>query len=234
MTNLYPAQVVATATLWPQPEGIVFDRLRLFVWNKPKLFMASQAAALLLQLDQSAFWHPKSRRELLFLIRDRWGDFSPSERLAIEARLLAGPDKYDHQSIEDYPIECAISISTKLTWLVQAGCALSESGGSGAGASENHNSGLERRMGRSAASATSRGKAGYVVTNSDPAQFLALADADIVAAVRSLPGRPFGEFTEDRPFKGLVADHPARAIICSELAAQRGEYPPATVANIAP
>lgn len=226
MADLYPAQVAATATLWPQPEGIVFDRLRLFVWNKPQLFTASQAAALLLQLDQGAFWHPKNRRELLFLIRDRWGDFSPPERLTIEARLLAGPSKYDHQSDEEYPVERAISISMKLTWLVQAGCALSEDGAAALAHQKTIIPDWADRWAQSAASATSRGKAGYVVTNSDPEVLLAVADADIVATVLALPGRPFGEFTEDRPFKGLVAAHPARAINALELAAQRGEYPP--------
>ena len=225
MADLYPAQVAATATLWPQPEGIVFDRLRLFVWNKPQLFTASQAAALLLQLDQGAFWHPKNRRELLFLIRDRWGDFSPPERLTIEARLLAGPSKYDHQSDEEYPVERAISISMKATWLVQAGCALSEDGAAALAHQKTIIPDWADRWAQSAASATSRGKAGYVVTNSDPEVLLAVADADIVATVLALPGRPFGEFTEDRPFKGLVAAHPARAINALELAAQKDEYP---------
>lgn len=226
MADLYPTQVAATATLWPQPEGIVFDRLRLFVWNKPKLFMPSQAAALLLQLDQSAFWHPKNRRELLFLIRDRWADFSPSERLAIEARLLAGPDKYDYQSDEEYPVERAIAIAMKLTWLAKAGCALSEDGLSALAHQKNMVPNWDDTWARSAASPTSRGKAGYVVTNTDPEVLLGVDDADIVAAVLALPGRTFGEFTEDRPFKGLVADHPARAVNALELAAQRGEYPP--------
>jgi hypothetical protein len=226
MADLYPAQVFATATLWPQPEGIVFDRLRMFVWNKPKLFMASQAADLLLQLEQSAFWHPKNRRELLFLIRDRWGSFSLSERLAIEERLLAGPDKYDFQSDAEYPVERAISVSMKLTWLVQAGCALSEDGSAALAHQKSIIPDWDDGLARSAASATSRGKAGYVVTNSDPEVLLAVADADIVATLLALPSRPFGDFTEDRPFKGLVANHPARAMNALELAAQRGEYPP--------
>ena len=104
MVVLHPAQVAATATLWPRPESIVLDKFRLFLWNKPQMFSASQAATLLLDLDQVTFWHPNIQRELLFLLRDRWTDFIADERLAIEARLLAGPDKYEHQSDDEYPV----------------------------------------------------------------------------------------------------------------------------------
>jgi hypothetical protein len=225
MAALHPAQVAATATLWPKPESIIFDRFRLFVWNKPQVYTASQAVALLLDIDQSAFWHPSNRRELLFLIRDRWGNFSPEERLAVEARLLAGPDKYDHQSDDEYPVKRAVAISMKLTWLIQAGCAVSVDAAAALAFQKSNIPDWKDSCAASAASSTSRGKGGYVVTNTDPGILLAAADADIVATVMAQPGRPWGEFTEDRPFKGLVADHPARAINALELAAQRGEYP---------
>lgn len=82
----------------------------------------------------------------------------------------------------------------------------------------------DRRAGN-AANAASRGRAGFIATNPDPGVLLAVADADIVATVTAQPGRCWGEFIEDRPFKGLVADHPSRAMNALELAAQRGDFP---------
>lgn len=225
MIIVHPDQVAATATLWPKPETIVFDKFRLFVWNKPQVFSPSQAATLLLNLDQDAFWHPNNRQELLFLIRDRWEDFSRDERMAIEARLLAGPDKYEHQSDEEYPVERAQDISRKLTWLVQAGCSISDDAAAALAIQKAVNPDWDDNWAKSAASSTSRGISGSVVTNPDPGILLTVADADIVATVMAQPGRAWGEFTEDRPFEGLVADHPTRAINALELAAQKDEYP---------
>ncbi len=225
MVVLHPAQVAATATLWPKPETIVFDKFRLFLWNKPQVFSASQAAALLLDLDQDAFWHPNNRRELLFLLRDRWANFSADERLAIEARLLAGPDKHEHESDDDYPVDRAQEVSRKLTWLVQAGCSISDDAAAAWAIQKVVIPDWDDKWAKSAASATSRGKSGWVVTNPDPGILLGVVDTDIVATVMAQLGRPWGGFTEDRPFKGLVADHPTRAINALELAAQRCEFP---------
>jgi hypothetical protein len=225
MVVLHPDQVAATASLWPAPENFILDKIRLYLWNKPQVFSASQAMRSVLNLDQDAFWHPNNRRELLFLLRDRGSDFTADERLAVETRLLAGPDKADYENDEEFQLGRAQSISRKVTWLVQAGCAISDATAAVLASEKRKIPEWEDSWATGAASETSRGRSGSVATNTDPSILLNVDDAEIVATVLAQPGRPWGEFIEDRPFKGLVAEYPARAINALALSAQNGDYP---------
>src|SRR3546814_9939113 len=54
---------------------------------------ASQATALLSELNDKIFWEPRCQRELLFTLRARWPDFTSRQRRAIERRIVKGPTR---------------------------------------------------------------------------------------------------------------------------------------------
>ena len=77
--------------LWPDPEPLIFDQLRLYVWNKQELFSGEDAAARVLAISDDQFWRPEHQRELMFLLKGRWADFPAERRDLIGRRILGGP-----------------------------------------------------------------------------------------------------------------------------------------------
>jgi hypothetical protein len=90
------------AASWPISDRFFFRKLKLFVLNNADLFTPTDAYNGVMALDRDAFWDTESRRELLFLISDRWDDFSDAERTSLGDRLLSGPEQMSHWSDEEY------------------------------------------------------------------------------------------------------------------------------------
>lgn len=70
---------------------------------RPAAFAGDEVAKEVLAFDQEAFWDLEVVRELLFLLADRWNEFSPENQERLFNRILAGPDRLSHWSDEKYP-----------------------------------------------------------------------------------------------------------------------------------
>ena len=75
LTELAPDRLSRHIDLWPDPDPLIFDPLRLYVWNKQELFSGEDAAARVLAISDDQFWRPEHQRELMFLLKGRWADF---------------------------------------------------------------------------------------------------------------------------------------------------------------
>jgi hypothetical protein len=100
---LRPDLAKAHATTWDSQDPYFFRKLKLYAYGKTHVFEADEASELVLSLDQQTFWDLDVSRELLFLLTDRWLEFSDEMRAMLIDRIFTGPDRRPHWSDEDYP-----------------------------------------------------------------------------------------------------------------------------------
>src|SRR5687767_5274343 len=76
-------------------------------------------------LDDSAFWEEQHTRDLLYLLRARWPEFSGTERAMIVQRLLQGRrTRYQFEEEDEYVQRRAFASLSRLYWLQGEGCEL--------------------------------------------------------------------------------------------------------------
>lgn len=207
---------------WPQNEPYFFDKLRLYVWAKPDLIEPLEVLARLQQFTDESFWDPNYRRELLHLFKLRWSDFPADRRTALEERIANGSTRLSADP-EGQRIRAVTSASI-LDWLQQNDCSLDEA---------THQKLILLREADNryrpewAANAddSHEGRSGMVVTKTDPAAIKNLPAAQVIQAATELSGRHFADFTELKPFAGLVEEDPLKAIFALNLAAKKNEFP---------
>ncbi|UVC13525.1 hypothetical protein [Mesorhizobium onobrychidis] len=179
--------------------------------NHVDLFGADEAAEVVLGLEQDCFWDFDVRRELLFLIHDRWEDFSEANRLALADRLLAGPSKVAHWSDEEYPKFRDEFAARYARWLTLQGRRLA------AGQQERLDDMIlalpEWREGAASSIVIENGMhVGWVGTDEAPDALMDMPVSEIVERAEAALQRDFGSFTEKRPFTGLVKTNPRKAL----------------------
>ena len=223
LAELTPDRLGRHIALWPADPPI-FDQLRLYVWNKQKLFSGDHAAARILALSNDQFWRPEHRRELMFLLRDRWTDFPAERRDAIGRRILDGPPGRRDEDEARRAIRSAMTAAERFGWLMNAGCTLPATLDAKwtvlkSSLPEWQDSGVDGAV------ATNDIRAGWVGTNEDASVLDGLPIGRIVQVAQERSGMSSDPFVENRPFTGLVKNHPRRAIAALGAATRRGEFP---------
>ena len=219
-----PASARAHANLWPIDDEYFFRKLRLFALNHDGLFAANETAEILLALNQDYFWDPGLQRELLFLIHDRWVEFSTANRIALADRLLNGPAKMEHWSADEYR-----NINNELAcrytrWLTLQGLELSRQ----------QTKRLDKKI--LAVPEWSDGWASSVVmeygihvgwgsTDEKPDAILDLPVNQVVERVKTVEQYDIRSNTDQRPFAGLVKANPRKALAALSCEARKGAYP---------
>lgn len=224
MASRYPEALRGYVFTWSIEEGFYFGKLKLFAMNHAELFRAEESAEWLLAMPQSRFWDWGVRRELLFLICDRWDDFSVANRDALAARLLDGPEKREHWSEEEAPIIRAKLACRYAQWLVQQGKGLPETR---AAQLKEMISGLPEWREDFASSLVSENSAFVKSVDMDetPDTVIDLPVSEVVERARAQNSREFDCYTEKRPFTGLVKARPRRALASLSYLARSGDYP---------
>ena len=221
-----PVIARAHAIIWPIEDEYFFRKLKLFALNHIELFEADEAAEILLALDQNCFWDSDVCRELLFLIHDRWEDFSKENKISLADRLLNGPDKKDHWTKEEYP-KFKDEFACRYTrWLTLKGRDLS------ADQTKRLDGKISKLPEWSDAWALSfvtehRGQFGWVGTDEAPDTIIELPVNEVVARAKVDHQRDITSFTERRPFTGLVKTNPRKALASLSYSARIGDYPQA-------
>ena len=124
LSELAPERLGRHIDLWPDPDPHIFDKLRLYVWNKRELFSGDEAAGQILGLLDDQFWRPEHRREFMFLLSDRWADFQAERRDLIGRRVLDGPPGRLGEDEAERVVRSATTAVVRFGWLVKTGCAL--------------------------------------------------------------------------------------------------------------
>lgn len=212
------------AETWRTDEKYFFRKLILFALNHTDLYRADEVADRVLAMSQESFWDSQVRRELLFLICDRWEEFSAEKRTSLIERLLAGPDNIGYWSDEEYSKYRVVWACRYARWLTLQGKRIDDDQETKlnsmiSGLTEWHDewvSGLTHEQ---------SGTSGWVRTDETPDEIMHLSPSAIVEHVQAKQGREFGSLTEKRPFTGLVKDYPRKALATLSYLARRDEYP---------
>ena len=213
-----------TSRFWPQEEPFFFNKLRLWAWTFNGLFSGAEVGAGLLSLSDQAFWKEYERRELLHLLRCRWGDLPLDKRERLERRLVNGRARRDGEADDDYNRRRSVASVTILGWLTRQGCELS-----------NDTQRVLQRL-RSAdprwrpewdeaADRSYDPRGGSIQTAPDPSPLIDAPLSQIIPLAKEHTRSPVDELTEYRPFDGLVEQRPGRAVAALTNAARQDDYP---------
>lgn len=220
----WPKLVNARATTWPVNDRFYFRKLKLYAFSKVAVFEADEVANELLSFDQEAFWDGGVVRELLFLLVDRWREFSQGHRDQLIDRILTGPDQLPQWSEKEYRRLQAEFAARYARYLELQGCELAAD--RSARLAEMIRGLPEWSDGWATSMVVVRGsQAGWVGTDEKPDAVLDLPVGEVVARAKEELKRDFGSFTEKRPFTGLVKTNPRKALSALTIAAKAGEYP---------
>jgi hypothetical protein len=224
MAAKWPQLARAHATTWPATDQFFFRKLKLYAFSKADAFEAEHVAIEVLSLAQETFWDIHVARELLFLLVDRWAEFSHASRNQLTDRILAGPDKLSHWSKEEFPRlrdefaaryarylelqECELTVdrSERLTEMIRGIPEWSD--------------------GWATSTVTERGAyGGWVRTDEEPDVLMSLPANEVVSRAKEDLKRDFDSLTEKRPFTGLVKANPRKALSALTIAGRNDDYP---------
>ena len=218
-----PELARAHATIWSTADRFFFRKLKLYTFSKVTIFKADDVADAVLSLDQEAFWDRNVARELLFLLVDRWGEFSEGNRTKLTDRILAGPDLHSLWSDEEFPGHRDMSAAQYARYLELQGCGLT------ADRSEQ----LRKMMraiprwndGWATSTVTEHGKyGGFVGTDEISDAVIGLPVNEVVSKAKEDLEQDFGSFTKKRPFTGLVKANPRKALSALTVAGKTDDY----------
>ena len=212
------------ALTWPEDDQFFFRKLKLYALSKPDLFTSTDVATSLLALDQEGFWNTDVSRELIFLMVDRWATFTNDQQLELGERILSGPDQKTFWDDEEYPGIRNEFAARYARYLELKGCNLdSDQAAQLAGII----SGIERwNDGWATSTVTQRGsRVGWVGTDETPDAVLDIPVSKVVDRAKEDLKRDFGNFTEKRPFTGLVKANPRKALSALSIASRNADYP---------
>lgn len=224
LASMSPNLANAHAATWPASDRFFFRKLKLYALNKVGVFGAEEVANVLLALDQEAFWDIDVVRELLFLLVDRWSEFSEKDRERLTDRILSGPNQLPHWSDEEFPGIRDEFAARYARYLELQGCMLA------ADRTERLAQMLQKiprwSDGWAKSTVTERGShVSYVGTDDAPDAIIDVPVGEIVAKAKEVLKRDFGSFTEKRPFTGLVKASPRKALSALTVAGKAGDYP---------
>lgn len=224
LVNLCPGLAHAKAVAWPSTDPYFFRKLKLYAFNKAAAFTADYVADALLAFDQEVFWDSDVRRELLFLLEDRWSELPVAKRDQLADRILKGPDRPADWFDGDFDARRIQLAARYARFLELRGCVLKEDRSARlAGIMR----GIERWSDEGARWIVTEwgSQAGFVGTDDAPDSIISIPINEIIVRAKEDLERDSGSFTEKRPFTGLVKISPRRALAALTAAARTGDYP---------
>jgi len=210
---------------WPANEIYFFDKLRIYVLMNVSLFAGNEVAECLLDLSDEGFWDGYHRRELLHTLRARWSEIHCEDRKKLEDRIVKGKATanrgIDADEARRHRNSEAASI---LGWLQANDCELSNPTVKLLPKLQSANPEWNAHWAASADESLDA-RAGYVAVRTDPTRIIDAPIPQIIEVANQHSTRPFMEFTEYRPFSGLVMQHPQRALAALAYQGRQGNFP---------
>jgi hypothetical protein len=224
MAAKWPELANAHATAWPATDQFFFRKLKLYAFSKANVFEADHSAEEILSLDQETFWDLNVVRELLFLLVDRWKEFSQKSRNQLTDRILLGPDQLSHWSDEEFPALRNGFAARYARYLELQDCQLTA----------DRSKRLAEMIGGipdwnddwATSTVIERGShVSWVGTDEKPDAVMDLPVNEVVSRAKEGLKRDFSSFTEKRPFTGLVKTNPRKALSALTIAGKADDYP---------
>lgn len=159
------------------------------------------------------------------MLKCRWGELSQRDQQDIEARLLRGPDQWEHEEASWYCEYRARSILDRLQWLRTNGCSLTFDVDKVIAALRSEAPKWKPSYADSAAESREI-RGGFVATDTASGALMREPIDSVLAKAIEISGRSETNTLEERdPFAGLSAERPRRAYLALAHAARRGAYP---------
>ncbi|MFY9995509.1 MAG: SIR2 family protein [Leclercia sp.] len=220
----WPELANAHVTTWPIKDPFFFRKLRLYAFSKTGVFEADRVAEEVLYFKQDRFWDTNVSRELLFLLTDRWGEFSQENQNRIIERILAGPSHLSYVSEEELPKEREELAARYARYLELNGCEMTTIH------SDQLSAMIKRIPDWNDGWATSvvinwGTRSGWVHTDEKPDMLLDLPTSEIIPTVKQVLKREDNSFISRRPFIGLIKQNPRKAMSALTIAGKKGDYP---------
>ena len=223
MSETSPELARAHVVTWPETDRFHFRKLKLYGLSKKNVFEAAHVVETVLSFDQDAFWDRNVARELLFLLVDRWTEFSTDDKSRLTERILQGPDKRDYWSDEEFPTMRDEIAARYGRYLETQGCDFTPD--QGARLTEIIATIPEWQDGLATSLVTERGvHIHWVAIDNAPDVLMEIPVSEVAAKARADLNRDVGTFTEKRPFRGLVEAKPRKALLTLAVDARTGEH----------
>lgn len=220
----WPKLANAHAMTWPMTDPFFFRKLKLYAFNSGGVFDAESVVQEVLSLDQKSFWDVAVVRELLFLLTDRWDEFSQERQCQLIDRILTGPDVASNGPEENVQARRNRFAAGYARYLQLRGCTLQQDRGERLAEMisniPNWNDAFAASM------VIQRGShSGWVATDENADSILDVPVAEVVPRAIEDMERDASRFTERRPFTGLVKANPRKALSALTIAGRANDYP---------
>ncbi|WP_205913550.1 SIR2 family protein [Rhizobium leguminosarum] len=203
-----PTAAHAEFLRWSKDDDGIFARLRIWAAGQPAITTADEAASVLLELSDKAFWGSLHQRDLLMSIRCRWNEFPQPSRLEIERKLISTRFPWENTSrAEQYS---DLALVERLRWLVANGvqfvldvdAKIAE---------------LSSRLGGKLpdiehAVEDSQPRVFSIHSDRDPGDLEELPIKDVLSRADAVEGIDYRSHVHHDPFAGLVEQHPLKAL----------------------
>jgi len=224
MADLWPELANAHSVSWSTTDQFFFRKLKLYAFSKTEVFEADYVANAVLSFDQEAFWDREVVRELLFLLVDRWKEFSLERRDQLTDRILSGPDQLSYWTDDEFRELRDKFAARYARYLELQDCELTEDRRERL--AEMIRDIPEWDDGWAASTVTKWGsQGGWVGTDETPDELMDLPSNEVIPKAKGDLKRDFGSFTEKRPFTGLVKANPRKALSALTIAGRANDYP---------
>lgn len=210
---------------WPSDEDTAFARLRFWASAKSEVATPDAFAQVVLGLTDKVFWDSYHQRDLLIVLAKRWPEVADEFRHEIEARILAGPSRYQGEEDDSYREHAAWSVLERLQWLKTRGCEFSFDVESEIISRNSDVPNWKPQYAEHAAESREM-RSGCVTTDTEHGALIREPIGSILSKARELSGRSDTDsLRENDPFAGLCSEHPRRAYLALAHAARCNEYP---------
>jgi hypothetical protein len=209
---------------WPHSDTYFFGKLSIFAASFEILSTPSEFSGLFMSISGEVFWDRYCQRELLFALRSRWPHLAVRHRQSIERRIIAGPARWDDEKRGDYRKRKAADSASRLRWLELNGCDLTTTASAKLEALKLVDDRWSDRWAEAADD--SLGPRGGTIERVTEIRGLdTIPIGRIVTVAEERTEDRFDELRDYRPFEGLVASQPFRALAGLRFALRQGKFP---------
>jgi SIR2-like domain len=209
---------------WPHNDTYFFGKLSIFAASFEALSTSREFSALLISISGDTFWDSYCQRELLFALRSRWPHLAVRQRQSIERRILAGPATWNDEKRGDYRKRKAAGSASRLRWLELNGCDLTTTTSAKLEALKLVDDRWSDRWAEAADDSLGP-RGGYVERVTEVRGLDTIPISRIVAVAEERTEDRRDELRDYRPFEGLVASQPFRALSGLRFVLKQGKFP---------
>lgn len=208
---------------WPV-NNEVFSLLKIWAARDSLLSDSADFGALITNgIERKQLWAGYFSRELHLSLKERWAGLSDEDKEVFCSRLLEGCNKYEGETDRDWNRRRAFYSLSSLHWMRSNNCKLPW-------LSENDIAELKalapewQPEDADDLVRTSGISGGVVHTNTDYQIFDGLSEDEIIDKAIEYSGREFRSLVDNKPFQGLSASQPLKALSALKIKLDNGNF----------